>query len=150
LPPWTARGNDGFVESMMARQIASRIHADQRDRFGDPMLEHLARVAAAVPSEAQGMAWLHDAIERTPMTPDQLRAAGLTGPELEALALLSREPTESYELYALRIAFAAGEAGRLARLIKVADLDDHIAHGTAPVGAPPYRWARRHIAAHLV
>src|SRR4051794_1998699 len=135
---------------MMASQIATKIHADQRDRFGDPVLEHLVRVAAAVPSEAQRVAWLHDAIERTPMTPDELRDAGLTDLELEALALLSREPAESYELYALRIAFAAGEAGRLARLVKLAALDDHIAHGTPTMGAPPYRWARRHIAAHLV
>ena len=138
------------MEASAARTIASKLHADQRDRFGDPIFEHLARVAAAVPDDAQGTAWLHDAIERTPVSVDDLRAAGLTGTELEALALLSRTPAESYELYALRIAFAAGEAGRLARTVKLADLDDHIAHGPAPRDAPPYRWARRHIAAHLI
>jgi hypothetical protein len=138
------------MEASTARAMASRIHADQRDRFGEPMVAHLARVAAAVPADAQGTAWLHDAIERTGVTVDELRAAGLNGIELEALALLSRTPAESYELYALRIAFAAGDAGRLARTIKLADLDDHISHGTAPRDAPPYRWARRHIAAHLV
>jgi hypothetical protein len=136
------------MEASTARAIASRIHADQRDRFGEPMVAHLARVAAAVPPDAEGTAWLHDSIERTGVTVDELRAAGLNGIELEALALLSRMPAESYELYALRIAFAAGDAGRLARTVKIADLDDHIAHGTAPLDAPPYRWARRHIAAH--
>src|SRR3954454_7007506 len=135
---------------MMASQIAKKMHGDQRDPLRDPVLEHLVRVAAAVPSEAQRVAWLHDAIERTPMTPDELRDAGLTDLELEALALLSREPAESYELYALRIAFAAGGAGRLARRDSVPAPAGHIAHGLPPIGAPPYRWARRHIAAHLV
>jgi hypothetical protein len=138
------------MEASTARAIASRIHAHQCDRFGEPIVAHLARVAAAVPPDARGAAWLHDAIERTPVSVDELRDAGLTPTELEAIALLSRTPTESYELYALRIAFAAGEAGRLARTVKLADLDDHIAHGSPPLDAPPYRWARRHIAAHLV
>jgi len=143
-------GDDRSMQEHTAREIALNLHADQRDRFGDPILEHLARVAAAVPPDAERTAWLHDAIERTPVSADELQALGLTGTELEALALLSRTPTESYELYALRIAFAAGEAGRLARTVKLADLDDHIAQHSVPVDAPPYRWARRHIAAHLV
>lgn len=138
------------MEESAAQDIAWRLHVDQLDRFGEPLLAHLARVAAAVPPEARGMAWLHDALERTPVGVDELRAAGLTRIELEALALLSRTPAEPYERYALRIAFAPGEAGRLARMIKLADLDDHIAHGSAPPGAPPYRWARRSIAARLV
>jgi hypothetical protein len=143
-------GDDRPMQEHTAREIALRLHADQRDRFGEPILNHLARVAAAVPPDAERTAWLHDAIERTPVSADELQALGLTGTELEALALLSRTPTESYEEYALRIAFAAGEAGRLARTVKIADLDDHIAQRAAPADAPPYRWARRHIAAHLV
>jgi hypothetical protein len=78
---------------------------------------------------------------------DELRWVGLTTLELDALDLLCRAPTESYELHVLRIAFADGDAGRLARLVKLADLDDHIAHEAAPTDAPPYRWARRRIAA---
>jgi hypothetical protein len=46
----------------------------------------------------------------------------------------------------LRVAFACGEAGRLARIVKLADLDDHIVHAWVP-GRPPYEWARRHVAA---
>ena len=130
-----------------ARDIALRIHAGQRNRFGEPLVEHLARVAAAVPAEARATAWLHDAMERTPVTAEELRAAGATADELAAIVLLSQAPSESYELYALRIAHADGEAGRLARAVKVADLDDHIAHRHAPPDAPPYGWARRHIAA---
>src|SRR4051794_21190829 len=135
------------MEATVAREIALRLHADQRNGFGAQVVEHLARVAGAVPTEAEATAWLHDAIERSPVTAEELRWAGLTTPELDALELLCRAPTESYELHALRIAFAEGEAGRLARLVKLADLDDHIAYGAVLAGAPPYRWARRRIAA---
>ena len=135
------------MEATAARNIALRIHAGQRDRFGEPVVEHLARVAAAVPADAEATAWLHDAIERTRIPAEELRAAGLTIDECEALELLTRAHTESYELYTLRIAFAEGEAGRLARVVKLADLDDHLAHAAPPADAPPYGWARRRIAA---
>ena len=130
----------------VARRIASRVHAGQGDRFGDPVVEHVARVAAAVPLDARATAWLHDVPERSAVTAEELRAEGLTVPELDALELLTRDPAECYELYALRIANAGGEAGRLARLVKLADLDDHLARGDAPPEAPPYAWARRRIA----
>ena len=129
-----------------ARRIALTAHAGQRDRFGEPLIEHVARVAAAVPFDVRATAWLHDTVEHARVDVDDLQHRGLTTLELEALGLLSRQPSESYELHALRIAHADGEAGRIARIVKLADLDDHIARGTAPPGAPPYRWARRHIA----
>jgi hypothetical protein len=65
--------------------------------------------------------------------------------ELAALELLTRQAGESYELYILRIAYAPGAAGRLARVVKLAELDDHVARPWDP-GDPPYAWARRHIA----
>jgi hypothetical protein len=43
------------------------------------------------------------------------------------------------------MAYARGAAGRLARVVKLADLDDHIARPWV-TGDPPYAWARRHIA----
>jgi hypothetical protein len=134
------------VDEDVARRIAQRVHAGQRDRFGEPMGEHVARVAAAVPPEARATAWLHDVPERSAVSAEELRAQGLTVHELDALELLTRDPAECYELYALRIANAGGEAGRLARTVKLADLDAHIAHGDAPPDAPPYAWARRRIA----
>ena len=57
---------------------------------------------------------------------------------------MSARAGESYELYILRIAYARGDAGRLARVVKLADLDDHIAQPWV-AGDPPYPWARPHI-----
>ena len=70
---------------------------------------------------------------------------GLTRLELAALELLTRQAGESYELYILRIAYAPGPAGRLARVVKLADLDDHLARAWH-AGDAPYAWARRHVA----
>ena len=105
----------------------------------------MARVVAAVPPEAQALAWLHDVLEQSGTTTTDLSGQGLTDVELAALELLTRGPGESYELHVLRIAYAPGPAGRLARTVKLADLDDHISREWVP-GSPPYAWARRHVA----
>lgn len=81
----------------------------------------------------------------SPTTTSELCGQGLTPLELAALELLTRQAGESYELYILRIAYARGPAGQLARIVKLADLDDHMARPWAS-GDPPYAWARRHIA----
>jgi hypothetical protein len=133
------------MDTEQARSIAHYSHRYQRDRFDELVVEHLARVAAAVPPEAQATAWLHDVLEGTTVAPAELEE--LTSVELAALELLTRVPSEVYELYVLRIAHAPGEEGRLARAVKLADLEDHLAHKRIPHTAPPYLWARRHILA---
>jgi hypothetical protein len=133
------------MDSDIARNIAHYSHVDQRDRCGEPIVEHVERVAASVPEDARAVAFLHDVLERTATSADELREQGLGEVELAALDLLTRPPDEPYELYCLRIAWAHGEAGVLARTVKLADLDDHIARYPQPPDAPPYAWARRHI-----
>jgi hypothetical protein len=80
------------------------------------------------------------------MTVAHLTAAGLAPFEPAALDLLTRAPDESYEAHALRIAHAAGPEGAFARVVKLADLADHLAHRELPDAAPPHAWARLHIA----
>jgi hypothetical protein len=140
-------GGGNVLEAMNATSaqiIARSTHAGQRTRTGRPLIDHIERVAAAVAPEARTVAFLHDVLERTPTPLAALRLDGLDDVEVEALELLTRSPGESYELYVLRIAHAPGEAGRLARAVKLADLDDHLGEPWA-IGAPPYAWARRHI-----
>jgi hypothetical protein len=130
------------VEPAIAHRIASRHHKGQRNRFGDCVIDHVERVAAAVPPEARATALLHDLLELCPTVRRRLRAKGLTRTELEALELLTHAPGEPYEAYVRRIADAPGPAGRLARTVKIADLEDHLAHSSIPPDAPPYAWAR--------
>jgi (p)ppGpp synthase/HD superfamily hydrolase len=136
------------VNPRVARAIMRRSHLGQRNRFGEPVIEHVERVAGAVPPEARTTAWLHDLFELTQVDRTQLRARGLTEVEDLALKLLTRRKHEAYDTYVVRIADAPGSAGRIARMVKLADLDDHLAHSRIPADAPPYAWARRRILAN--
>jgi hypothetical protein len=138
------------MEPAIAHRIASQNHKGRRNRFGDPVIDHLARVAAVVPPDARATALLHDLLELCPAATRRLRDQGLTPVELDALKLLTHAPGEPYEVYVRRIAEAPGPAGRLARIVKLADLDDHLAHATIPSDAPPYAWAREQLLATAV
>jgi hypothetical protein len=133
------------VEPAIAHTIASRHHKGQRNRFDDRVIDHVGRVAAAVPADARATALLHELLERCPTVGRRLHGKGLTRTELEALELLTHAPGEPYETYIRRIADAPGPAGRLARTVKLADLEDHLAHASIPSDAPPYAWARKRL-----
>jgi hypothetical protein len=133
------------MDSATAHDIARVLHSGQRTADGRRLIDHVERVAAAVPSEAQAVAFLHDALERTATTSAELSLQGCTPDELGAVLLLTRSADQSYGLHVLQIAYAPGEAGRLARIVKAADLEDHLEEGGRPPSAPPYRWAYRHI-----
>lgn len=135
------------MDAATARSIAHYSHAGQRTPRGMPVIEHVERVAAAVPDEARALAFLHEILDLTDTGGDELLANGLTAAESAALTLLARAGGESYELYALRVAHARGPEGRLARAVLLADLDDHLREDGYEVGDPPYAWARQQIAA---
>jgi hypothetical protein len=90
------------------------------------------------------VAWLHEALERTAVTERELLVAGLTSDELRALRLLNRT-TDSrsdhrYLAHLELIALAAGGSGRLARIVKTADLRDRCLHPRVRCDgwSPPY------------
>jgi hypothetical protein len=140
------------VDPEIARGIAYYSHHGRRDRLGELQIEHVIRVVAAVPPPARTTAWLHDVLEHSDTPSDTLREQGMTDLEEEALDLLTRRDGEAFELHMLRIAHAAGQAGDVARAIKIADLDDDLARlALSPLrwDLPPYAWARRHLAASM-
>jgi hypothetical protein len=100
-----------------------------------------------VPDDARNVAFLHDVLERTEASADELEAQGLTPAELDAVLLLTRRPEETFEAHALRIAHAKGPAGSLARTVKLADMADHVSHDRVDVPGHPYGWATRHVVA---
>lgn len=129
------------MEPEIAHRIASKNHAGQRNRFGGCVIDHVERVAAAVPADARDTALLHDLLELCPPARWQLHGRDLTRTEPEALELLTHAPGESYEDYVRRIVDARGPAGQLARTVKLADREDKRAHTSIPPDAPPYAWA---------
>ena len=121
-------------------------HTGQRTRHGEALTRHLERVAARVPPEAAVTAWLHDLGERGTASVHELMARGITPTELAALELLTRTDGEDYGLYIQRIARADGEAGWLARTVKLAELADHLERLPArSSSARPYRTAREQL-----
>jgi hypothetical protein len=134
------------MDAATARSLAHAALAQLRDASGTPVLDHVERVASRVPDAARPVAFLHELLERTDVTVDDLVAAGAEPADLAALALLTPHPGESFELQALGVAFAHGPEGRIAREVAIADLDDHLAERDQPLSSPPYGWARHHIA----
>jgi hypothetical protein len=139
------------MDADRARAIAERLHAGDREEDGSPLLRHIARVAGAAPVAAQTVAWLHEALESTAVSEHELLADGVTTDELRALRLLARaEDSASDSVYLAHvelIARAAGRSGRLARRVKIADLEDRRDHPRVrPNGwSPPYERGLRRL-----
>ena len=129
-----------------ARAIAERAHGGQVEPSGRPYIDHVRRVARAVPPEMANVAWLHDVLEWTDVTEEDLAAAGLAPAECAALRLLTRpdEPDdESFLAHVRVIALTPGHAGDIARIVKRADMEDRLRRPRDPAAAwvPPYRRA---------
>ncbi len=65
--------------------IAKTAYQGQQTSAGGSLFDHVQRVAAAVPKHARVTAWLHDILEHTDLTIDQLRSQGVSPVELRAL-----------------------------------------------------------------
>jgi (p)ppGpp synthase/HD superfamily hydrolase len=74
-------------------------------------------------ARAQAAAVLHDVLEDTPITANELRAAELPVEVVEAVIALTRRPEEPYEQYIERVA-----CNDIAREVKLADLSDNLAN----------------------
>lgn len=123
-----------------ALAIAARAHSGQTDKIGDPYILHPLRIMLRMKEETERIvAILHDVVEDSPVTLDDLRKAGFRDEVIQAVDCLTRRKGEDYESYVTR---AAGNP--LARLIKVADLEDNMdlrrRHGLA--GKDKSRMAR--------
>src|SRR5262249_4502226 len=104
-----------------ALQIAARAHEGQRDKEGLPYILHALRVMLAVQGEeAQTVAVLHDVVEDTPVTLDDLRAAGFSEAVLAAVACVTHRKGQPYADY---VVGCKGNA--VARPVKLADLGDN-------------------------
>jgi (p)ppGpp synthase/HD superfamily hydrolase len=105
-----------------AIQIAVRAHAGQKDRAGQPYILHPLRVMARVHTEAEKIvAILHDTVEDTDLSLDDLRAAGFPEEILIAVDCLTKREGEPYDDLIQR-----AKLNRLAKPVKLADLQDNM------------------------
>ena len=88
----------------IALGIALRAHCGQRDLDGKPVILHPLTVALKGRNENEIVAGLlHDVVEDTDLTFDDLLDAGISPPVVDALRLLTHDKSEDYYDYVLRI-----------------------------------------------
>ncbi len=80
-----------------AIEMATAAHTGQVDKNGCPYIEHPLAVMAKVSTEDEKIvAVLHDVLEDTAVTADDLRAEGMTEWQLAALVAVTRRNDEPY------------------------------------------------------
>jgi|TARA_R110001583_G_scaffold23515_4_gene86780 (p)ppGpp synthase/HD superfamily hydrolase len=130
-----------------AKDLAIKMHEGMTDKYGNPYFEHLERVANRVRDMEYDMvdetseinlyiaaAYLHDVIEDTDyLIGDIIDKFGET--IAEAVKLLTRDKEETYADYVIGIKKSVFIEGKIARVVKMADLLDHL---MGPTPCPPH------------
>ena len=120
---------NGAVDNLVDRaaELARVAHAGQFRRDGvTPYIRHPEAVASRVAGDpvAEAVAWLHDVLEDTDLTLDDLREHQMPAEVIAGVVALTRKGDIGYERDLSRI-----KADPLARKVKVADmlsnLNDH-------------------------
>jgi len=89
----------------LAHDIAERAHAGQIDKSGRPVLEHPEAVAELCTTETEkSVALLHDVVEDTDWTLDDLRMWGVDEEIVAAVDCLTRRKGEKIGKYLDRVA----------------------------------------------
>jgi hypothetical protein len=104
-----------------ALQIAAKAHEGQVDKEGLPYILHPLRVMAGVAGlEAQIVALLHDVIEDTPVTADDLLREGFGEAIVASVLCVTHRKDEPYADYVVRC-----KGNEVARRVKLSDLEDN-------------------------
>jgi len=102
--------------------IAKNAHFGQFDRAGKPYISHPIRVMDSVNTiEEKIVAILHDVIEDTDITADDLRREGIPEKLIKELLVLTHTPDTEYDDYVKNISLF-----KIASAVKLADLKDNM------------------------
>jgi (p)ppGpp synthase/HD superfamily hydrolase len=107
----------------IAQAIAERAHSGQFRRDGiTPYIKHPQDVASRVETEEQKIvAVLHDTIEDTELTLDDLRAVGFPEEIVNAIAAMTKTEGQDYDQYLIGV-----KSDPLARVVKIADMNANL------------------------
>lgn len=105
--PCALRAHDE-LPSERARHVAFKAHLGQVDKGGEAYIGHPARVAEAVRKagydhDVQAAAWLHDVVEDTTVTLDDLRRQGFSERIVAAVDALTQRKKEKAQDYYARV-----------------------------------------------
>ncbi len=105
-------------QSEKAYEIAKKAHLGQIDKAGEDYIKHPEKVAGFVNSdEEKAVAYLHDVIEDTELTLEDLREYGFSEEVLEAVDVITKKKGQDYQTYLNSV-----KENKLARVVKLADL----------------------------
>jgi GTP diphosphokinase / guanosine-3',5'-bis(diphosphate) 3'-diphosphatase len=102
--------------------LAEHAHRGQVDKAGKPYIEHPLRVMQGMDSDmARIVAVLHDAVEDSALTLEQLLEAGFDTDIVTAIDAITKRPGEAYDMYLERVM-----ANPIALQVKIADMSDNL------------------------
>lgn len=102
--------------------IAMESHQGQRDKAGKAYILHPLRVMLAMKVEEEMIvAVLHDAVEDSNVTLEDLKSQGFPGEIIAAIACITKKSGEPYFDYIRRV-----KKNSLASRVKIADLQDNV------------------------
>ena len=102
----------------IALSIATEAHRGQFDKAGVDYIEHPIYVASQVDTEEEkAVALLHDVIEDSPVSAEELLQAGLPETVVTAVQVLTKKKEQDYQTYLETV-----KKNPLARVVKLADL----------------------------
>ena len=102
--------------------IAIRAYAGKFDKAGSEYIKHPLRVMAKMKTDAEmSVALLHDVIEDSEITADDLLSEGIPTEVVDAIICLTKIDNESYQDFIVRV-----KSNELAVKVKIADIEDNI------------------------
>jgi (p)ppGpp synthase/HD superfamily hydrolase len=102
--------------------IAIEAHKNQTDRYHAPYIMHVMRVMMRGKNEAEKICGiLHDVVEDTQWTFEDLQREGFSADMIEALRCLTKGEDEPYDEYISRV-----KTNKLAIAVKINDLEDNM------------------------
>ena len=105
-----------------AIEIAARAHREQQDKNGAPYILHPLRIMTRMPTlETMIIAVLHDVVEDSDVTLNDLRMEGFSDAIVAGVDCLTRRSREDYADYIERV-----KQNPLAVQVKLGDLEDNM------------------------
>ena len=105
-------------QSEKAYEIAKKAHLGQVDKAGEDYIKHPEKVASFVETdEEKAVAYLHDVIEDTELTLEDLHEYEFSKEVIEAVDIITKKKGEDYRNYLNSV-----KKNKLARAVKLADL----------------------------
>ncbi|WP_010249275.1 HD domain-containing protein [Acetivibrio cellulolyticus] len=110
-----------MISIEIALKFAMDKHKGQVDKSGAPYIEHVMRVAEKVKrDEEKIVALLHDVVEDTSTSLEEIESLGVSDEIIKAIDLLTHKKDSNYYDYIRNIS-----KNNLAKVVKLADLEDN-------------------------